>query len=180
MPLREIQQTTSNSSIFGNAKPVDTTQKLLEMEQKMEKKEAPKPVVKPVVRSNPFGNAKPVDTTKKLSEIEEKFEKTRIDTTSTTSVADKPKTQNSNIGMSRKERWAQQKRDDLEDCDSRSNASSNSSSEVAKQPYNEKPKFKPAPAPVASAWGQKLVPCGEKLAENVDQWFPVTGLPKNL
>ena len=40
------------------------------------------------------------------------LQRNRIESTSTTSSADKPKSQN--IGMARKERWAQQKRDDLE------------------------------------------------------------------
>lgn len=67
------------SSIFGGAKPVDTTKKEREIEEKLkttsiepEEEEPPKPSAASI-----FGGAKPVDTAAREREIEEKLLKER-------------------------------------------------------------------------------------------------------
>jgi len=94
---------STNSSIFGGAKPVDTAAKEREIEEKLDKQKPEKPqnrsrttsersddsIEKPAQKSGNsiFGGARPVDTTKREREIEEKLRKTDINN-------EKPKTSN--------------------------------------------------------------------------------------
>merc|ERR1712223_1478751 len=94
---------STNSSIFGGAKPVDTAAKEREIEEKLDKQKPEKTqnrsrttsersddsIEKPAQKSGNsiFGGARPVDTTKREREIEEKLRKTDINN-------EKPKTSN--------------------------------------------------------------------------------------
>ena len=80
----EDKKPESNSAIFGGAKPVDTSAKEREIEEKLQKQnrsrttserssDDPEKPVKSI-----FGGAKPVDTTKREREIEEKLRKTSV------------------------------------------------------------------------------------------------------
>ena len=86
---------TTSSAIFGGAKPVDTTAKEREIEEKLEKQaaenaknnERTKKLSERSDRSdddnapppkNIFGQAKPVDTTKREREIEEKLKRVDV------------------------------------------------------------------------------------------------------
>ena len=82
----EDKKPESNSAIFGGAKPVDTSAKEREIEEKLQKQnrsrttserssDDPEKPVKSI-----FGGAKPVDTTKREREIEEKLRKTSVRT----------------------------------------------------------------------------------------------------
>ena len=90
----ENSSDTANSAIFGGAKPVDTTAKEREIEEKIQKQQAENAknegrTKKLSERSsdndnetapskNIFGSAKPVDTTKREREIEEKLRKVDV------------------------------------------------------------------------------------------------------
>ena len=63
------QDAPARSSIFGAAKPVDTTARERQIEEKVAKPVETKPVSRPSV----FGSAKPVDTYAREKEIEEKL-----------------------------------------------------------------------------------------------------------
>ena len=97
-PVETEGDKTANSAIFGGAKPVDTTAKEREIEEKLkatenakneqrtkklserssgdDERSAPAPATAP--SKNIFGNAKPVDTTKREREIEEKLRKVDV------------------------------------------------------------------------------------------------------
>nr|CAB3241784.1 eukaryotic translation initiation factor 4B [Phallusia mammillata] len=73
-PVADENASTRSSSIFGSAKPVDTTAKEREIEEKIGKKETN--VKEPVAEkksTNIFGSAKPVDTAAREREMEEKI-----------------------------------------------------------------------------------------------------------
>ena len=87
---------TANAAIFGGAKPVDTTAKEREIEEKLQKQQQAAENAKNEQRTkklserssgddesgppakNIFGQAKPVDTTKREREIEEKLRKVDV------------------------------------------------------------------------------------------------------
>ena len=97
-PVETEGEKSANSAIFGGAKPVDTTAKEREIEEKLkatenakneqrtkklserssgdDERSAPAPAAAP--SKNIFGNAKPVDTTKREREIEEKLRKVDV------------------------------------------------------------------------------------------------------
>ena len=93
-PVETEGDKTANSAIFGGAKPVDTTAKEREIEEKLKATENAKNEGRtkklserssgdeeraPAAPSkNIFGNAKPVDTTKREREIEEKLRKVDV------------------------------------------------------------------------------------------------------
>jgi translation initiation factor 4B len=110
---------SSNSSIFGGAKPVDTAAKEREIEEKLEKQKPEKPQNRsrttsersdesiekpaPAPKSNSggiFGNARPVDTTKREREIEEKLRKTDIN-------SEKPQHKNESNSQRSRDRYVE-------------------------------------------------------------------------
>lgn len=75
-PVEEAGAPSSSSSIFGGAKPIDTSKREQEMAEKLEAatiKESEPP--KGATNADIFGSAKPVDTAAKEREIEEKLKR---------------------------------------------------------------------------------------------------------
>lgn len=87
-PVDADKSDSTNSAIFGGAKPVDTSAKEREMEEKLQKQTVKTPRSRTTSeRSNdsadnnkpsPFGGAKPVNTSKREREIEEKMSKVEL------------------------------------------------------------------------------------------------------
>jgi translation initiation factor 4B len=73
----ELSPSTSQSAIFGSAKPVDTATKERQIEERLcqeeEKKKEQEEEEKAKKQTSIFGNAKPVDTAVKEREIEERL-----------------------------------------------------------------------------------------------------------
>jgi len=83
-PIEDSEGGSSQSSIFGGAKPVDTVKKEKEIEEKLLKeKEEKERALEESKRNKPsaasiFGGAKPVDTTQREKEIEDKLSKMSV------------------------------------------------------------------------------------------------------
>eukprot|EP00096_Caligus_rogercresseyi_P016504 TRINITY_DN91_c0_g1_i1.p1 TRINITY_DN91_c0_g1~~TRINITY_DN91_c0_g1_i1.p1 ORF type:complete len:520 (-),score=215.14 TRINITY_DN91_c0_g1_i1:467-2026(-) len=79
-PVGSVTRGGGSASIFGEAKPVDTSKKEKEIEERILSKKADAPAVRPKPSSSSiFGDAKPVDTTKKEKEIEERLMKMELE-----------------------------------------------------------------------------------------------------
>lgn len=163
---------TRSPSIFGNAKPVDTTKREQQIEEKIHNQEK-KVAVAPSVtarapqepkRSNIFGAAKPVDTRNREKEIEQKMNNMRIDRSSArNSGSDKGgydhryETRSSSGRVSS----TSSRHGDEEFAEDDSVKGMSRTGSVSDPPAPAapvKPEYKPAPTPSQNAWAKKLTP----------------------
>lgn len=112
---------STNSAIFGGAKPVDTSAKEREIEEKIQKQTKTPRSRTASERSNdesadhhnnkpsPFGGAKPVNTSKREREIEEKLRNVDIDSSGTGPGADNKNRRNNNQSRNNKGEAAEKK-----------------------------------------------------------------------